>query len=312
MEYLGTGKEARKADLLVVIGTGRVSKCHGDKEPPACATEDPTHYTSLDRIFHSRYTSNSSLTVHVPVRKLAALWHNKVFNFDHVIPDNEFLKPIATEAYEDMMSYCSRVKKTNRLLYVGRYVAKKGQVEFLSIVNPRLLSGYVVDFYGAGFERREVVEQMRQIATDRGISITINKAVDHSKLLRLYCAASGQIHFAKSDNNPRAAYEGLYAGNPLFVTHNSKLPPVIYDQGFVTPVWSNATADDFNSSFRKFMAMVRKKSIRHTIGAWVDRNMRPDTVYKELCSRIGICEEMKDVQPLDRKAPRRQTAEFRQ
>jgi len=290
MEYLGNGGEAKKADLLVVIGTGRINKCRGDKTLPGCGADDPSKYVSLDRLFHSRYTSNTSLTVHVPVRKLAALWGNKVFQFDHVIPDNEFLKPIAMEAYDDMMGYCSHVKKSKRLLYVGRYVDKKGQVEFLSMVNPQHLSGYTVDFYGAGYESKSIIDNMRKIAKERGISITINKQVDHAKLLRLYCAASGQIHFAKGDNNPRAAYEGLYAGNPLFVTLNSKLPAVIYKQPFVAPVWANATSGIFNQSFGRFMEMVKSSSTRKRISIWVDSNMRPDSVYRGLCSRIGVCQ----------------------
>lgn len=126
-QLLGTGKNTQKADLLVVIGTGRLSACNDNNTNRAeCSEDSNEHYPSLDNLLsHTSYTHNKTLTVHIPVRKLRSLFNNQVFNFRHVIQDYDFMKPIAMETCREMARYCQHTKKAKRLLYVGRYVEKK-------------------------------------------------------------------------------------------------------------------------------------------------------------------------------------------
>eukprot|EP00951_Prasinocladus_malaysianus_P035156 scaffold360044_cov30-Prasinocladus_malaysianus.AAC.1 len=254
-----------------------------------CMSQNPKHYTSLDGVFHSHYTDNNTLAVHIPVRKITPLSRNQLFGFRHVIHDNDFLKPLAAESFKSMRRFCRRVDKQKRLMYVGRYVDSKGQLDFLRAVNPEMLRGYTVDFYGAGYQAGGRPAEIEGLAKSRGISVEVHDSVSHQTLLKAYCTSAGQVHYAKGDNNPRAGYEGLYAGNPLFITTNSKLPPAMYDQSFVVGLRFNSTQQRFDSAFARFMRLVNDNRTTDKVTGWVEENLVPAKVYQRLCSDIGVC-----------------------
>ena len=85
------------------------------------------------------------------------------------------------------------------LLYVARYNKAKGQLGFLRSVDPNALKGYTVRFFGADLGETNIDDAMREVAAQRGIDIEIHGPVAKHQLLKEYCAARGQIHFAISD-----------------------------------------------------------------------------------------------------------------
>lgn len=283
----------KKADLLVVIGTGLSASCssHDKKQGRSkCQGDSHRHYTSLDHVFHSRYASKDTLAVHIPVRKISALNSNKVFNFQHVIHDNEFLKPLAQKSIDEMRNFCKHTPKEKTLMYVGRYTEGKGQLSFLKTVVPAALAGYDIEFFGGDYHGNDLPGRLRQTARDRNISITVHSEVSHHQLLHSYCKSAGLVHYAKGDNNPRVAYEALYAGSPLFVTKNAKLPGRIYEQTkFVTSLEWGVSKEEFATKFQSFMDMVKSSKTQKDVYSWVDRALVPDGIYRKLCVAVGVC-----------------------
>ena len=103
----------------------------------------------------------------------------------------------------------------------------------------------------------------------------------------------GQIHYASGDDNPRAPYEGVYAGNALFVTRESLLHPLMYEQEFVVPAVFHQPAE-FSVAFERFMRLVRdRRRVGGIIREFVEEHLRPETVYRRICEDIGVCESMK-------------------
>lgn len=101
----------------------------------------------------------------------------------------------------------------------------------------------------------------------------------------------GQVHYASGDNNPRAAYEGLYAGNPLFVSTSSRLPSRVYEQRFVVGLPFGAPQTEFDGAFEEFMTLVRSNRTQHEVHYWVEKNLQPASIYTEVCRQIGICQQ---------------------
>jgi hypothetical protein len=293
----------RKADLLVVIGTGLSATCNKRDEQKGrskCDRGSPHHYTSLDHVFHSRYATKKTVAVHIPVRKLAPLNRNTVFRFQYVIHDDEFLKPLAQQSINEMRHYCARTPKAEKLMYVGRYTEGKGQLSFLETVDPAAVAGYELEFFGGDYHDNELPAMLRKVAKRRNISVTVHAEVSHQKLLHSYCQSAGLIHYAKGDNNPRVAYEALYAGTPLFVTRNANLPERIYRQNFVESLeWGS---EEFSAKFQGFMDMIKSPKTHEEVHAWVDRYLVPDKVYRNLCTSVGVCKGAKKQSNMQRKA----------
>lgn len=275
--YFGLGKAKQPADLLIVIGSGYLS---GTKLVPS-----HSHWPEVRSVFNSGYVDNKTISVHFPAKKADV----PNFPFTHVIPDTSYMKPLDDASLEQIQDKCSMSNRQNDIMYVGRFVSSKGQDKFLETVDPRLLEGYTVHFYGS-FLNAPLLDFLPDIAKRRGISIAIHQSVSKAALLDMFCSSSGLVHFA-SDNNPRVPYEGVSTGNPLFTTYDADLHSDIYKQSFVTSVYFNATEEEFNQKFRRFMSQVRRedRSWETELQAFVRENLQPRKTYLGLCELMGIC-----------------------
>lgn len=98
-----------------------------------------------------------------------------------------------------------------------------------------------------------------------------------------------QIHTALFDNNPRAAYEALFAGNPLFISKASKTPDSLLQLPFVQPTdMSIEGGATMNTDFKLFMQMI-EKDWGSSISRYANLNMNSLAVYSKICESIGLC-----------------------
>mmetsp|Transcript_25771 Transcript_25771/g.72132 ORF Transcript_25771/g.72132 Transcript_25771/m.72132 type:complete len:495 (+) Transcript_25771:357-1841(+) len=289
--YMGLDGKAQPADLLLVIGTGVYAPCESTKYAETCRLHkkygDITYmYPELRGIFSSGYVDSNTLTVHFPIRKLRSI---RKLPFSVVVGDSDFVKPLASESRDSMKHLCAREHKSNDLLYVGRYQESKGQLIFLETVDPNELEGYHLHFYGSNMNQGSGYHvRMQEVARARNITVTIHPPVEKAVLLKHYCRAVGQIHYASGDNNPRAAYEGLYAGNPLFISFESKVNQELYSADFVVGV--KYASPEFSASFKHYMRLVRNQLLlQGRIQTFVDAHFSPDQIYRRLCVQMGIC-----------------------
>mmetsp|Transcript_39408 Transcript_39408/g.102083 ORF Transcript_39408/g.102083 Transcript_39408/m.102083 type:complete len:528 (-) Transcript_39408:337-1920(-) len=272
----------RPADLMIIVGTGRVIGGRGSSRP----TNSTRAYPTVNDALHQRWVGRHTVTMMLPIRKLSGLMTNP-HRFDMMIPDGSFFKPL-TPNVATKLARCARpeVPKKRELMYVGRYAGWKGQLNFLQRVDPTLLRGYTIKFYGQG--SRGYAQRLKTTAARRNISAEVSpRGIPHARLMLHTCASAGQVHLAYSDNNPRAAYEGLYAGNPLLVSERSNLPDVLRQQPFVTTVDPHDPAA-LNAGMARFLDMVQR-DMRQEIVEWLTTYATPSTVFFEFCARIGIC-----------------------
>jgi hypothetical protein len=158
-------------------------------------------YPDLNSIFLSGLVLSNTLLIRVPIRKTHFLNENPVFPFHHILTDSEFLKPLNAGSFSDVQEICSKSEKGSDLLYIARYTASKGQIEFLETVDPKQLRGHTVHFYGSNIGvEEEFLHTMKEIAAARGIRISIHPPVLREELFPHYCKAAGMIHYAVADN----------------------------------------------------------------------------------------------------------------
>ena len=98
--------------------------------------------------------------------------------------------------------------------------------------------------------------------------------------------------------NPRVAYEGLYAGIPLFITKRSDIPAPLFNQPFVAGTdWDSDVNQDFGK-FRDMLSVDWRSNPR-----WQDfvlHKMSPLAVYTDICRDIGLCKPAEQqAQPID-------------
>jgi len=292
--YLGSGSGQVAADLLLVIGAGSGHSIHP-------ATKEDINYAELQVIFQSGLVDRNTHTVHFPIRKSQKL--SQMFPFNRVVHDDDFPKPMSPAAVAAMEKHCTGVTKRREFVYVGRYVPSKGQRQFLELVDPQLLAGYHVNFFGAGFDGSEYPQQLVQLAQARNISITVHPPVDSHGLRSHYCRSMGQIHYAYSDDNPRAPYEGMYAHNPLFVTYESALHKIMYEQQFVVAVnaWD---VEGFNPAFQQFMNLVQHRSVlQPLVDEFAHNHLSSQGVFRHLCIDVGVCQATEQAQPVSQRLP---------
>eukprot|EP00951_Prasinocladus_malaysianus_P027846 scaffold251616_cov32-Prasinocladus_malaysianus.AAC.1 len=290
-------------DLLLIIGTGTVSCAHepASEVSPQCTDHPLAKHTfySLDSLDTITDTSKA-VTVHFPVRALHALSSEvNIFGYKHVIPDDSFFKPLGGSSETiGWMGQCHKNNKTkDDLLYVARFIDHKGQLKFVQQADAELLKGYTIHMYGAGgledATGRRYVLDIQSTALNRGISVSINHQVPKQELLHHMCTAAGQILWPEKDSNPRAAYEGLYAGMPLFISTTSGVPNNLLDQPFVQGVAFDSSLRTFNRQLSRYMAMVREAQYRgyrrRIIVRYTKMALDSDSVYWGLCRRIGLC-----------------------
>jgi len=290
-EFLGTGKQQRAAELVIVLGLGAMRRTEGIPGiRPTVIT-----YPEIETVFNSRLVSGRTHSVLVPIQKstVANMRAMEEFPFHHLVHETDFIKPLSNESITAIHTECASHLKTRDLLYVGRYQQSKGQLKFLQTVDPQDLEGFHVHFYGPDFleDSCEYCRELERVALARHIPATFHDALRKDLLLRRYCQASGQIHFAEADSNPRVVYEGLYASNPLLVTHESNAHSSIYkEKGFVVPVSFHGSPELFSAAFKRFMVMVRSHhSIAPLVREFADSHLSGEGVYRRLCAQMGLC-----------------------
>lgn len=205
-----------------------------------------------------------------------------------VVDDNSFLKPLARSSAAFLAKHCTAAHSERKmhLLYIARLEEFKGQRSFLETVSPSLLGNYSVQFYGVGTAEAKL--KLLDIASRRGIKIAIRGAVTRVKLLQHLCRARGVVHWAESDINPRAAYEGLYAGLPLLITRRSAVPDALLQQPFVTATdWG----EDLNAAFSAFLGTLNTDWRQdHRWHAFVHERLSAPRIYRQICADIGLCQ----------------------
>jgi len=290
-----------EGDLVLVIGTGSIScvyKNNLESLPQCNVTRMEKHsLPSLEAVDLVWNKDKVIRRVHFPVRTLKSLKADQnLFQFDTIIDDNSFFKPMGDKGLELDMKSCADSPKQKDLLYVARYKDYKGQRRFLERADPKLLEGYTIHFYGGAFydeASQTYFDGLSRTAEERGIRVEVNKHVDKSVLMAHICRAAGQILWPLEDNNPRAAYEGLYAGVPLFISTTAGVPPALLEQSFVQAVAYDAAEDEFNRGLAAFMSLVgaheASAEARREIVRYTESALDPRNVYFELCQRMGIC-----------------------
>jgi glycosyltransferase involved in cell wall biosynthesis len=286
-----------KGDLVVVVGTGTPGCAYVPelRYLPQCSftpgqKESFLSLHALDQLWDKRNT----LKVHFPVRNLVALSQQEnIFGFDHIVPDNSFFKPMGEKGgLLAELSRCYRNDKLPDLLYVARYEEYKGQLKFVQQADPALLHGFTVHFYGGGGEA-EYMQRVTEAAAARGIQVKLHTRVSKRDLMSHSCKAAGQIMWSKFDNNPRAAYEGLYVGMPLFISTTAGVPAQLLEQRFVTPVDWNSDVAHFNTQLAGYMRYVKgslsSRRMRRAVVEYTKTALNPDNVYWEICERVGVC-----------------------
>ena len=182
-DYLDSGDFAQPADLMIMIGSGKLNTALGPL--------DPAKWINMRDALGSKYVGPGTLKVHLPIRKFGP--HPDLFSLDVVIQDNDFAKPLSSEAFSALVNTCRRHRKGADLLYVGRYKPGKGQLKFLRHVDPAELEGFHVHFYSSAAAEDGYDRQLVRVAAERGIAATVHDPVEKPVLLEHYCRAAGQI-----------------------------------------------------------------------------------------------------------------------
>lgn len=299
-----------------------------DLENCKLGREEKGSFPSLEAL-DLLWDKSKAITVHFPVRALHFLSQEQnLFGFKHIVPDDSFFKPMGMndDSVNEIVG-CFRHTKNQDLLYVARYREYKGQLKFIKQADPALLTNYTIHFYGSGgLDAMNYMKEIDMMGHSRGIKVAVHHHVSKQTLLQHSCHAAGQILWPSQDSNPRAgeliscigyedqlrgfswppdesfcrmilgmcaAYEGLYAGMPLFISTTAGVPKPLLEQPFVQAVPFNASVDDFNASLGVWMDIVASHrtstSSRRRIIGYTKTALDPENVYWELCERIGIC-----------------------
>ena len=212
--YFGEGPNWSKnpADMVVVFGAGSYMPC-GEESPldESCKPwRDKSYdlqllYPDLNALFTSGLITNETLKIHIPIRKTHYLNEHPIFPFHHILADNEFLKPLSEESFDNMQEICEGTERGPDLIYIGRFKSSKGQLEFLEAVDPKHLKGYTVHFHGATYYHLPYLTEMNRVARAKGIEIVIHPFMEKEELYSRYCRSAGQIHYSHGDNVSTAA-----------------------------------------------------------------------------------------------------------
>jgi len=184
------------------------------------------------------------------------------------------------------------------LLYVGSFRPNKGQAALLRKLKPESLGPYTLEFYGlrqAGQESAwNEVARLAEMPRLRGKVVIRDARVSHEKMMRAMARASGLVHYATQDRNPRVLYEALYFGLPLFVATQAMPYVGLQCRPFVALSDARASADVLNadlSAFTTYLAQDRGDApLQVAIRSYVERELLAQKVYEQLCARLGLCD----------------------
>eukprot|EP00873_Tetraselmis_striata_P035718 jgi/Tetstr1/455982/TSEL_042761.t1 len=283
------------ADAVFVVGSGRVYTPQQACRPSELGAGRywcEQQFTDLWQLLSNKWAEQARLLVHFPIRNMKRLMHNEIFDFDAIIDDGSFVKPSSPCAHE-ALAKCRYDKKQDALLYVARISDGKGQKAFIENVDPEMLKGYKVHFYGDG--PAILKQEIAEAAKSRGIQAQVHGAVSKDTVFQALCMGKGLVMYAE-DKNPRAVYEGVTAGMPVFVAREAQVATELVEQPFVTESVRRPEKGEsplsfqerFNADFADFMAQVRAEP-HAQIGKWVDTSLRDETVYLNLCKRLCLC-----------------------
>lgn len=93
----------KKADLVVVLGSG-------------------TNDRDLPLMFEQPWVGPHTIMFHVPISHNTTILNNEVANFDLVIPDSSFVKPLHLEHITEFQASCRSQVRGNTLVWVARYL----------------------------------------------------------------------------------------------------------------------------------------------------------------------------------------------
>jgi hypothetical protein len=258
------------------------------------------------------WVGRDTRSVHFPISNNKRLNSGKLFRFSKVIKDSSFLKAVEQAPGSKGPMSCGRPERVlhtekptehgnNRrhLLYVARMESSKGQEAFLRLADPFLLRHHHIVFYAGknNTKAQDIEERLWDVARRRNISIEVHlEPVSRWELQRRGCQAEGLLLFAKRDRNPRALYEGLYAGLPMFVTNTAGVPRQLKRQQFVVSVEyaepseaSGQEVANMNSQLRRYLQLTANRGSTHAaIQKFVTTDLRPEKVYSELSRKMGL------------------------
>eukprot|EP00873_Tetraselmis_striata_P023773 jgi/Tetstr1/444037/TSEL_031976.t1 len=288
-------KLRERVDLLVVLGSGKLLTQSACKDPAAAWC--PAMHLDLRLTMGQPFARKALRTVHFPIRNMDRLMNNKAFDFDVIIDDSSFAKPMNDCALM-ALEKCVRKPRENALVYVARLVDHKGQLSFIKKADPELLKGYTIEFYGQKQQPPSYVVEMKEVAREKGIRVRVEGRVGKSQLFRRLCSAKGLV-IHSVDKNPRSVYEGVVAGLPAFVSKEAQLSSSLTSAPFVVATDRDKSAQGFNDDLRKFMEVMQHNWTR-SIVSWRKEEMSSKAVYQGLCQRMGVCAPGKfDYEPWD-------------
>ena len=262
----------------------------------AANVEMKHNYTSMFRAVSVPWVTSSTWVMNIPIGGDAPLEEN-YFRFSRVVSEVDFVKPISPEALEsvDSATNCAAKPKQNYLIFTGVYgkADRKGQKAFLENVDPADVKGFKLYFFG-GELTDKIKEELMHIADRRGIDIAVSGTVTHRWMVHYICYSKGMIVFSKYDVNPRSAYEGLPAGNPVYISGETELPEGVWELPYV---FSDSNRDARRGvapglpGFKLFMHAVRSADIHYHLDVknWALRLLDHDRVYGRICEELGLC-----------------------
>ena len=196
------------------------------------------------------------------------------------------------ETLESWREICTSVPKQNLLLYIARMLDWKGQMDFLSRIDPGLIKGYTVEFIAKPAPRANETEALLSVANSRGIDIRVRSDAvrDQIELLSLLCRAKGLVHYARRDSNPRVIYQAAAAGTPSLVTVESAIPEHVQQhEQAVTTTSFTAGSVRLNADFRKFKQNMEQPDAARRVMEYAMTELDPETVWADICRQMGIC-----------------------
>jgi len=99
------------------------------------------------------------------------------------------------------------------------------------------------------------------------------------------------------DKNPRAVYEAVQAGLPVFVASEAQCATDLMKQPFAVETSIIAALSDtrqFNQDMRSFVGMIGR-DWSWDMATWARAEMTDESVYQGLCQRMGVCQDGKKV-----------------
>ena len=267
------------------------------------------HHTSIYHILSRPWVTDDTYTIHIPVSNSKVL-NNNDYGFSRVIHDSDFPKPPSKESLA-ITRHCGSGKKEKTVIYAARYSTggHKGQERFLAAIDPEDVAGFKIVFYGHNL-KPGIKKNLERIAAERGLKIEVNGFVRHETLMLKLCNAKGTIIFSKRDMNPRVAYEGMPAGNPVYLSTETHVPAAIRALPFVfadscQAVKHGGQREDALPEFHFFMQAVRHADQKYHehVSRYALQALDRTRVYHRICVDSGLCHRPTDVSDEDEDTP---------